>query len=121
MSADPQILIYPGPALPNLQERQLTPAGAATLRRLAEAAGLAQRPPDTACRRWRTRRRPARPPLRRSLPAGRPRRRAAPAPAVRWSPDLRAGVSPFHELLFSRGAARGWRHRLERRGEPDSS
>src|SRR3954468_18183607 len=42
----PQILIYPGPALPNLRQRQVTDAGIATLRELAEAAGLDRRPPD---------------------------------------------------------------------------
>jgi hypothetical protein len=46
ISVGPQILIYPGPALPNLQQRQLTAAGVAGLRSLAEAAGLARRPPD---------------------------------------------------------------------------
>lgn len=36
----PQILIYPGPALPNLQERSITPPGLAAIRKAAAAAGL---------------------------------------------------------------------------------
>lgn len=46
IAAGPQILIYPGPALPNLRQQQLTPAGVAALRGLAVAAGLDRRPPD---------------------------------------------------------------------------
>jgi hypothetical protein len=42
----PQVLVYPGPALANLRQRQLTHAGRVALRGLAEAAGLAHRPPE---------------------------------------------------------------------------
>ena len=46
ISVGPQILIFPGPALPNLRQRQLTEAGVLRVRQLAEDAGLAHRPPD---------------------------------------------------------------------------
>jgi hypothetical protein len=41
----PQITIFPPPALENIRRRQLTPQAVAAARRLARAAGLAQRPP----------------------------------------------------------------------------
>jgi hypothetical protein len=42
----PMILIYPGPALPNLREQALDADAVASLRALATAAGIDQPPPD---------------------------------------------------------------------------